>query len=163
MASLRRFADSVRRNDAIGNWTYTCDAFNRLAIATNCNTNPNQTYQYVYYRFGKRWQQNHTQGVGSPKSASFNFSGNNRITTEGYFYDAAGNLLMDNSNCYTHDTENRLTSVAPETSPGSDVCGATIMSYLYAPDGRRVARLQNDAVVKQYYYDAAGRACSGDL
>jgi RHS repeat-associated protein len=30
------------------------------------------------------------------------------------------------------------------------------MSYLYDPDGRRVARLQNGAVVKQYYYDAAG-------
>ena len=31
------------------------------------------------------------------------------------------------------------------------------MSYLYDSDGRRVARLQNGAVVKQYYYDAAGR------
>jgi RHS repeat-associated protein len=30
------------------------------------------------------------------------------------------------------------------------------MSYLYDPDGRRVARLQNGSIVKQYYYDASG-------
>jgi|GEM_PF-1602440 hypothetical protein len=30
------------------------------------------------------------------------------------------------------------------------------MTYLYDPDGRRVAKLQNGAVVKQYYYGAAG-------
>ena len=47
-------------------------------------------------------------------------------------------------------------SVAPETTPGSHDCGATTMSYLYDPDGRRVARMQGGAVVNQYYYDAAG-------
>jgi YD repeat-containing protein len=51
----------------------------------------------------------------------------------------------------------RLASVAPETFPGSDVCGAVTMSYRYDPEGRRVAKLQNGAVVKQYYYDAAGQ------
>ncbi len=63
---------------------------------------------------------------------------------------------MDNLYCYTYDAENRLLSVAPETAPGSGVCGATTMNYLYDPEGRRVARLQNGSIVKQYYYDAAG-------
>ena len=94
------------------------------------------------------------QGPGWPMSLTFN--GNNQISSSGYTYDAAGNLVMDNLNCYTYDAENRLSSVAPETTPGSDVCGATTMSYLYDPEGRRVARVQNGAVVKQYYYDAAG-------
>jgi RHS repeat-associated protein len=31
------------------------------------------------------------------------------------------------------------------------------MSYLYDPDGKRVARVQNGAMVKQDYYDLAGR------
>jgi YD repeat-containing protein len=84
------------------------------------------------------------------------WDGNNRITTPGYRYDAAGNLLMDNLNCYTYDAENRLSSVAQETSPGSDVCGATVMSYLYGPDGRRVAKVNNGQIVKQFYYDPAG-------
>jgi hypothetical protein len=43
----------------------------------------------------------------------------------------------------------RLASVAPETFAGSEVCGATTMSYLYDPDGRRVAKIQSGAVVKQ--------------
>jgi RHS repeat-associated protein len=84
------------------------------------------------------------------------FNSNNQISSSGYRYDAAGNLVMDAVNCYTYDAENRLSSVAPQTSPGSGVCGADTMSYLYDAEGRRVARLQNGAVVKQYYYDAAG-------
>jgi hypothetical protein len=38
---------------------------------------------------------------------SLSFDGNNRISAEGYRYDAAGNLLMDGLNCYTYDAENR--------------------------------------------------------
>ena len=48
-------------------------------------------------------------------------------------------------------------AVAQETAPGSDVCGATVMSYLYGPDGRRVAKVNNGQIVKQFYYDAAGQ------
>jgi len=91
------------------------------------------------------------QGAGWPVSLTFN--GRNQITTGGYLYDAAGNVLKDNANCYTYDAENRVTSVAPQAS---GVCGATTMSYLYDPEGRRVARLQNGAIVKQDYYDSAG-------
>ena len=58
-------------------------------------------YYYAYDRFGNRWQQNYTQGPGAPSSVSFSFDGDNRISTEGYIYDAAGNLVMDNLNCYT--------------------------------------------------------------
>ena len=73
-------------------------------------------------------------------------SNNNQITTTGYLYDAAGNVLRDNANCYTYDGENRVTSVAPQTS---GVCGATTMSYVYDPEGRRAGRLQSGAIVKQ--------------
>ena len=36
------------------------------------------------------------------------------------------------------------------------MCGATTMSYLYDPEGRRVAKLQNGSISEQYYYDAGG-------
>jgi YD repeat-containing protein len=108
---------------------------------------------FAYDRFGNRWQ----QSGPSQDTVSLTFDGNNRISSLGYYYDAAGNLLMDNVNCYSYDAENRLVAVAPETSPGSDVCGAVTMTYLYDPAGRRVAKLQNGAIVKKYYYDAAGQ------
>ena len=66
-------------------------------------------------RFGNRWNQTVTTGTGWQVLLSFN--GSNQISSSGYQYDAAGNLLMDNFNCYTFDAENRLSSVAPETTP----------------------------------------------
>jgi YD repeat-containing protein len=142
-----------------GNWTYGYDDFNRLASATNAATNPSQVYTYAYDRFGNRWQQNYTQGQGAGWPMQLSFNASNQISTEGYRYDAAGNLQMDNANCYTYDAENRLSSVAPWTTPTSGVCGATTMSYLYDPDGRRVGKFQNLPTVAQYYdyYDAAGQ------
>jgi len=87
------------------------------------------------------------------------FNQNNQITNPGFIYDAAGNLMMDNLNCYSYDAENRLVSTVPETSPGTGVCGAAAngTDYLYDPDGRRVAKIQNGAIAKQFYYDAAGQ------
>jgi len=138
------------------NRTYAYDTFNRLSQATNTSTSPNQIYQYQYDRFDNRWQQNYTQGQGAGWPVSLSFNANNQISTSGYRYDAAGNVLMDNLNCYTYDGENRISSVAAVTPPGSGGCGAVTMSYVYGPDGKRVARVQNGAIVKQDYYDAAG-------
>jgi hypothetical protein len=44
---------------------------------------------------------------------------------------------MDFQNCYTYDAENRLSSMAPERTPGSGVCGADTMNYLYGSAGWR--------------------------
>ena len=108
-------ADSVN-----GNWTYGYDGFNRLVAASMPPSNPTLAYSYAYDRFGNRWQQNLTKGTGWP--VQLNFNGNNQITTAGYTYDAAGNVAMDGVNCYTYDAENRLSSVAPETSAAAPCC-----------------------------------------
>jgi len=91
------------------------------------------------------------------------YNGSNPITNPGYVYDAAGNVLMDNVNCYSSDSENRLVSTVPMTlggvcaAPGTGQPGTLEgMSYVYDPDGRRVVRLHNGAIVEQDYYDAAG-------
>jgi hypothetical protein len=41
---------------------------------------------------------------------NWTFNGNNQITTSGFTYDAAGNLLNDGTYTYVWDAENRLTS-----------------------------------------------------
>ncbi|MGO9270721.1 MAG: RHS repeat-associated core domain-containing protein [Terriglobia bacterium] len=140
-----------------GNWTYTYDDFNRLAAASMPPSTPTLAYSYTYDRFGNRWNQSLTTGTGWPMSLTFN--GSNQITTAGFRYDATGNVLTDNAHCYTYDGENRLSSVAPLTSPPPPqlpVCGTMAMSYVYDPDGKRVARMSSGAVVEQDYYDAAG-------
>ena len=156
--------DVLSAIDAVnGNWAYTYDAFNRLATAQTPPSNPTLGYSYGYDRFGNRWSQAVTAGSGYQMPLSFN--ANNQISTSGFQYDAAGNVLMDYQNCYSSDAENRLSSVVPLASLG--VCGATIdpnnpnadpnaMSYLYDPEGRRVARLHRGQIVKENYYDAAG-------
>jgi len=139
-------------------WTYTYDEFNRLSTSAMPTTNPTLAYSYDYDQYGNRWHQTVTKGTGWGMALSFD--SNNHIRTPGYGYDAAGNLMMDRVNCYTYDAENRLSSVVPETAPNSGVCGSATsqnaMSYLYDPDGRRVARVNNGTLKEQDYYDAAG-------
>jgi RHS repeat-associated protein len=156
--------DCVGSNCVNGNWTYQYDDFNRLKQATNASTNPNQIYQYLYDRFGNRWQQNQSQGTNYQTQLTFNgdnqINGISGVNGNPFQYDAAGNLMMDGHNCYSYDAENRLVSVVPETAYWSGVCGpttaATARTYLYDPDGRRAAKLQNGSISEQYYYDAGG-------
>ncbi len=121
-------------------------------------SDPTLAHSYTYDRFGNRWNQTVTTGTGTQMSLTFN--GSNQITTIGYQYEAAGNVLTDNANCYTYDGENRISSVAILTA--LKVCGTAadnnlpVTSYLYGPDGKRIARVQNGAVVEQDYYDADG-------
>jgi RHS repeat-associated protein len=153
--------DVTSANDSVnGNWTYGYDDFNRLVAASEPSAPRTPSYSYGYDRFGNRW--NVELDETSPplqQESPMTFSGDNKISSTRYRYDAAGNLQMDNANCYTYDAENRLVSTVPETLGG--VCGSATdpnaMNYHYDPDGRRVAKIQNGSVVKQYYYDAAGQ------
>jgi RHS repeat-associated protein len=144
--------DVTATNDsANGNWTYSYDDFNRL---TGSNKNSGQqTYNYVYDRFGNRWQQNAPQG-GNTMLATFSnlntstntSSPNNRM--DGFSYDASGNLLSDTANTYTYDAESRITQIV-----GSS--GTT--TYSYDASGRRV-RKTVAGVSTDYVYDLEGHA-----
>jgi RHS repeat-associated protein len=142
---------------ANGNWTYTYDPFNRLVGA---NKNSGQTvYNYVYDRFGNRWQQ-----YGGTNSFIATFTGNNQNTpannnrVDGYSHDAAGNLLNDGSHQYTYDAENRLIKVDN---------GATA-TYTYDADGNRVQKVSatgnggDPAGTWQFLYDQSGRMVQRD-
>ncbi len=62
------------------------DDFNRLITSTctaNCPQNPSGlAFNYVYDRYGNRWQQNVTAGTGQGPLYTFS-SSNNRITGSG--------------------------------------------------------------------------------
>ncbi len=144
--------DILAANDsANGNWTYSYDPFNRLVGA---NKNSGQAvHNYVYDRFGNRWQQN------GPQSFLATFTGNNpgspqnNNRMDGYSYDAAGNLLNDGTHSYTYDAENHITKVD----------NGTTATYVYDADGNRVQKTAatggggDPAGTWQFLYDQSGR------
>jgi RHS repeat-associated protein len=136
---------------ANGNWTYGYDPFNRLVGA---NKNSGQAvYNYVYDRFGNRWQQN------GPQTFLATFTGNNQSNPQnnncmdGYSYDAAGNLLNDGTHSYTYDAENHLIKVD----------NGSTATYTYDADGNRVQKVSatggggDPAGTWQFLYDQSGR------
>jgi RHS repeat-associated protein len=129
--SITSFApngDVLAANDSSnGNWTYSYDQFNRLTGANQ--NNGAAVYNYVYDRFGNRWQQN------GPHSMLLTFSGgNNRI--DGYTYDSAGNLINDGTHSYTYDAENRLIKVD----------GGNTAIYTYDGEGHRASKDNTSSV-----------------
>ncbi|HEY2547184.1 MAG TPA: RHS repeat-associated core domain-containing protein [Candidatus Acidoferrum sp.] len=168
--------DVTAANDSVnGNWNYSYDQFNRLICAslssnTACAFPPTgtPTFNYVYDRFGNRWQQN--SPTGSIYTSSFTFTGNsttnnNRMDT--YSYDSAGNLLYDNAHHYFYDAENHLIQVDGTlpycTSNGTSGSAATAC-YYYDASGHRVHRTgyTNDTCdttgKRDYVFDLAGHA-----
>jgi RHS repeat-associated protein len=86
---------------------------------------------------------------------SFN-SANNQISTSGYSYDLAGNLLTDNTHGYVYDGENRITCV--RGTDGTCTSPSAVL-YFYDPEGQRVGKHQGDAM-EDYVYDTQGHISS---
>lgn len=131
--------------------TYTYDDLNRLKSATEAaNSVQSWTQNYSYDRFGNRtFAAGTTLPAISPPNDVINnpsiSQANNRISTAGYEYDAAGNLKCDPEHpCvsgvayYVYNAENRVRSV----NGGSGAGGA---SYFYDGNGRRVKKVLGGA------------------
>jgi RHS repeat-associated protein len=81
--------------------SYGYDEFNRLTSQTT-TSGVALNLTWVYDRYGNRWQEN-------PNGAGFAVNSvNNQISTAGYTYDAAGNLLSDSINGYRYDAEGNV-------------------------------------------------------
>ncbi len=155
-------------NDNVNsNWIYQYDQFNRLVcsnLATNGTcaspTNGTPTYNYVYDRFGNRWQQN------GPYTFTASFTGNNTTNNnrmDGHSYDTAGNLLYDGTHYYFYDAENHLIQVDGTLGFCSTGTGAAATAcYVYDAEGRRVHRTGvvtdtcDGTGKRDYVYDLAG-------
>ena len=146
--------DVVAANDWInGNWTYAYDAFNRLSTSycgTNCpGAQSALGFNYLYDRFGNRWQQNGTAGSGPHPQVSFDNNGH--ITGSGVLYDAAGNMVGDGSHSYIYDAENRVIQV----DGTSGQCSTAAACYVYNASRQRVTKSTSAGTV-YYAYDIAG-------
>src|SRR5882672_8802946 len=141
--------------------SFTYDSLNRLATATETaagNTSWSQTN--AYDRYGNR-------GIdlgGGNQSLSFNPT-NNRITSSGYSYDAAGNLLNDGAHAYTFDAENKIKTVDGTTAYVYDGEGQRVrklvaenLRFIYGISGQQIAEFSGSsgALQKEYVYGVSG-------
>jgi YD repeat-containing protein len=100
---------------------YTYDGLLRLIRAA---ASPGNTYVYTYDAAGNRT----AVQVNGGAVASTTYNAADRISSAGYSYDLAGNLLTDGTATYTYDALNRTKTVA----------GAQSRTYTYNGDGALV-------------------------
>jgi RHS repeat-associated protein len=131
-------------DSSIGNWTYTYDTLNRLLTGNATSGNYSGYYGcWAYDSFGNRTAENYqnttcqTPETSVTPTARYNAA--NQVTwtsvngaVNGFTYDAAGNVLNDNSNTYLYDAEGRLCAVKNASG--------IITEYVYDAEGRRVAK-----------------------
>ena len=121
---------------------YAYDGVNRLTGATikNCSSQNLWSQSYSYNGdASNNLYGNMSRTPAGPGCVNFSFSAaTNRITTSGYNYDAAGNVIGDGMNTYQWDAEGRLSKVVNGHS-------VAISTNTYNALGQRV-RDQGDGV-----------------
>lgn len=125
--------------------TFGYDHLNRLASASDTG---GWSHSYVYDRYGNLYN----PGEDAPLTLSFDTL-TNRISSAGYRYDAAGNLIEVPGASYQYDAENRLVSVD----------GGAAASYQYDYLGRRAVKTvsQSPSETRLDYFGA--RYCDSVL
>src|SRR5205807_8605736 len=139
---------------------FTYDALNRLLSAQNAGTDCSQKLpdghteywgnSYVYDPWGNLNQKVVTKCTAENMSVAVNAS--NQL--QGYSYDAAGNMIVDNSGTsYVYDAENRIRSTSG-------------FSYVYDADDNRVLKTNGNttpATGTLYWYMSPGIVAESDL
>jgi RHS repeat-associated protein len=129
--------------------TYGYDSLSRLTsgVATGNNT---YNLTFVYNNDGSGRYGNmacQTNSSTNGPCPNWTFNGNNQITTSGFTYDAAGNLLNDGTYTYVWDAENRLTSDS----------GPVANTYAYNALGEMVENSRTSASHAELPYDIFGQ------
>lgn len=130
--------------------TYTYDSLNRLKSATETQ-NSTQTFKqtFIYDRYGNRnFDTANTTTLGSCPASQCNptFDANtNRITSSGYIYDLAGNVITDaQGRQFTFNGDNKQTQV-------KDSANNVIGIYSYDGDGKRIKKVTNSEATTFVY------------
>jgi RHS repeat-associated protein len=103
---LTSAADSVLNQAA----NYGYDEFNRLTSQTVTAGNV-ENLSWDYDRYGNRWDQVVTAGSGGPQPTLSFSAVTNQASTNGYAYDAAGNMINDTTHTYTYDADGNIVQV----------------------------------------------------
>jgi len=145
---------------AVQNYTY--DELNRLKSSVE-NVTPaggtaSQSWKqtFTFDRYGNRRfdEANTTMPSSFVNPAITNptiGASNNRLTSQGYSYDASGNTTADaNGQTYVYDAENKMVSASNSNS--------TIGQYSYDGDGKRIKKyVPGTGETTIFVYDAGGK------
>jgi RHS repeat-associated protein len=134
------------------------DSLNRLTTS-NENSGSSWSQTNGYDQYGNRW----IDYGGGVHNLSFSTS-NNRITTAGFTYDSAGNLLNDGIHAYTYDAEGKIKTVDAATAYVYDGEGHRVRKYvgentrfIYGIGGQLIAEFDGSTgnLKKEYVYGGA--------
>ncbi len=126
--------------------TYTYDSLNRL-ITMSASGDPSGCtgLSWGYDGWGNRATQTVTGGT-CPDASSYTYSQNNN-RTDGFGYDAAGNLTVGTAYCRVYDAEGRVTQVlTPAPS-----CGTVLATYVYDAEGKRIEKIVGSSQTHYWY------------
>ena len=123
----------------LGTTSYVFDRLNRLSSFSN----PSTAVTYGYDPWANMTA--HTLTAGSGYSYTAQMNSKNQITALPYDGSGAGTMTSDGTNAYSYDAEARLYQVNSGTT------------YLYDPDGNRVAKQASGAIEEQYLYSPDGK------
>ncbi|MBL0239440.1 MAG: RHS repeat protein [Chloracidobacterium sp.] len=144
-------------SDLVFNQTYTYDELNRLRVAeekTGSTTNWKQTFTFDRYGNRRFDEANTTMPTSFANQALTNptiSTSNNRLTSTGWTYDAAGNTIGDpDGRSFTYDGENKQAEVKNSSN-------VSLGQYSYDGDGKRVKKVAGDEVTI-FVYDASGKS-----
>ena len=168
-------AGNATNNGNVWGWQYldygsTCcgqlagnsyDSVNRLTggAATSNSTGSNWTYNLTFNftqdgstgQYGNMSCVTNGQTNGPCPNYSFN-AANNHITTSGYSYDAAGNVMADGVHTYQWDAEGRMTQLDS---------GANAINDTFNAFGWRVYTTYPSIPATNYLYDPQGKFLVG--
>jgi RHS repeat-associated protein len=132
--------------------TYEYDDLNRLKLAAEKDAVAETWKQGFLYpdAFGNRRIDAANTTTAYTENPEFN-AATNRISTAGYNYDLAGNLILRPGYTYGYDAENRVARVNNGQQFG-------ISTYHYDGDGRRIMKVTGSgASVTVFVYDVLGK------
>ena len=138
--------------------TFTYDALNRLASATEKNSGGTTTWSetFGYDIYGNRWVSATTPSgleTAFTPTASSNFNSSNRLLNNGALYDLSGNQTTIGGYTSTFDAESRL---------ATSTLNSITATYSYDGEDRRVQRVAG-GVTTQYVYDAQGQRLAAEF
>jgi len=115
-------------------WDYGYDQYNQLVSAINSK---NDSYAYTYDPIGNR-----LKAIENGKERNFTYNNLNQISSDGYAYDAWGNMTKTPEAEYKYDLKNRLVEVKKKDG--------TVVGYSYDPLAQRVGSVVNGSKITEF-------------